>query len=107
MKVTLNGKKYTIEYTVNSLCEIEEYAGMPIDRLMARQFSATRLLLWGGLRKNHGDMTIYQVGDLIWAMIQEGRGLEDVVDICAEGLREAGFLDTIIPKNEEKGGAEE
>ena len=45
MIVTINNKEFTMRYTVNSLCALEDRAGMPIDRLMDRQFSATRLLL--------------------------------------------------------------
>lgn len=92
MNAILNGKEYKIEYTVNSLCEIEELAGMPISQLMDRQFSATRLLFWGGLRENHGELTMKDTGKIIDGVLHSGGSLEDVIDICAKGLIEGGFL---------------
>lgn len=92
MIVTINNKEFTMRYTVNSLCAIESIAGMPIDCLMDRQFSATRLLLWGGLVECQPEMTVRAAGDLIGESLDAGGRLEDIVDLCAEGLRDAGFF---------------
>lgn len=92
MIVTINNKEFTMRYTVNSLCAIESIAGMPIDRLMDRQFSATRLLLWAGLTEEQPDLTVHAAGCLINDCIAAGDSLEYIVDLCAEGLREAGFF---------------
>ena len=81
-----------MKYTVNSLCELEDRAGMPIDRLMNRQFSATRLLLWAGLAECQPELTVSDVGALIGESILSGGSLEEIVDLCAEGLRAAGLL---------------
>lgn len=88
----IGGKEYQVNYTVNSLCALEDRAGMPIDRLMDRQFSAARLLLWAGLSGSLPDMTVAQAGDIIQEHIAQGGTLEDIVDICAEGLSEGGLL---------------
>ena len=92
MIVNINGKKYTMRYTVNSLCALEDRAGMPLDRLMDRQFSATRLLLWAGLAELQPELTVRDVGALIGEHIARGGSLEDIVELCADGLREAGFF---------------
>ena len=90
--IEIGGRKLKIKYTINSLCAVEDRAGMPIDRLMNRQFSATRLLLWGGVTECQPELTVRDVGDLIDAWVARGGQLEDIVDLCADGLREAGFF---------------
>ena len=90
--VRVAGREWNLRYTVNSLCALEDRAGMSIDRLMDRQFSATRLLLWAGLSEEQPDLTVRSVGALIDRSIAQGGCLEDIVDLCADGLREAGFF---------------
>ena len=92
MAVELAGRPLRLRYTINSLCALEEKAGMPIDRLLDRQFSATRLLLWAGLAPCQPELTVNDVGALIGREILMGGSLEDIVDLCAEGLRAAGLL---------------
>lgn len=92
MIVSINGRKYSLCYTINSLCAIEERANMPIDRLMALQFTATRLLLWAGLAEDQPELTLRDVGTLIGEHLRGGGFLEDIIDLCAEGLREAHLL---------------
>ncbi|MBR1820078.1 MAG: hypothetical protein IJ769_00495 [Clostridia bacterium] len=91
-EIEIAGRTLELRYTVNSLCALEERAGMPIDRLMDRQFSATRLLLWAGLVEAQPNLTVHDVGALIGDSIAQGGSLEDIVDVCADGLREAGFF---------------
>ena len=81
-----------MRYTINSLCLVEEKAGEPLDRLLDRQFSATRLLLWGALTECQPEITLEEAGELIGASLEAGGRLEDIVDLCAEGLRDAGFF---------------
>lgn len=90
--IEIAGEGLRMRYTVNSLCAVEERAGRPLDELLDRQFSAARLLLWGGLIEARPEMTVCQAGELIDRHIAQGGGLEEIVDICAEGLREAGFF---------------
>lgn len=90
--VEIAGRRYRLRYTVNSLCALEERAGMSIDRLMDRQFSATRLLLWAGLIEEQPDLAVRDVGALIGRCVAQGGSLEDIVELCADGLREAGFF---------------
>lgn len=92
MIVNINDKKYTMRYTVNSLCALEDRAGMPIDRLMKRQFSATRFLLWAGLVEEQPELTVKDVSALIGDCVAAGGCLTDIVDMCTEGLREAEFF---------------
>ena len=90
--VDIAGRPMRLCYTINSLCALEDRAGMPIDRLMDRQFSATRLVRWAGLTHCQPELTVTDVGNLIGRELQMGGTLEDIVDMCAEGLRAAGFF---------------
>ena len=90
--VEIAGRALQLRYSVNSLCALEDRAGMSIDRLMNRQFSATRLLLWAGLAQDQPELTVRDVGELIGEHLRRGGGLEEIVDLCAEGLREAGLF---------------
>ena len=86
------GRTLKLRYTVNSLCALEDRAGMSIDRLMNRQFSATRLLLWAGLTEEQPELTVADVGALIGQSLLSGGSLEAIVELCADGLRAAGFI---------------
>ena len=92
LDVEIGGWPLKLRYSVNSLCEVEDRAGMPIDRLMNRQFSATRLLLWAGLTQCQPELSVRDAGDLITAAMQQGDSLERIVELCADGLRAAGLL---------------
>ena len=91
-RIEIAGRSLRMKYTINSLCAVEDRAGMPLDRLLDRQYSATRLLLWGGLTECHPELTVREVGELIGESLAAGGRLEDIVDLCAEGLRDAGFF---------------
>ena len=90
--ISIAGRSYRMRYTVNSLCALEDRAGMSIDRLMDRQFSATRLLLWAALTEEQPQLTVRDAGALIGNHIFSGGSLEDIVELCADGLRAAGFF---------------
>lgn len=90
--IEIAGRSLRMHYTVNALCAVEERAGVSLDSLMDRQFTAVRLLLWGGLTHFQPEMTPEDAGELIGAHIRSGGTLEEIVNICAQGLGEAGFF---------------
>lgn len=91
-RIEIGGRALVLYYTVNALCAVEERAGGSLDHLMERQFSATRLLLWGGLLEKQPEITLCEAGRLISDHISGGGTLEQVVNLCAEALDEAGFF---------------
>ena len=91
-RVEIAGRAFTLYYSVNALCAVEERAGGSLDGLMERQFSATRLLLWGGLIEKQPQMTLEAAGELISSHISGGGTLEEIVNFCAEALCAAGFF---------------
>ena len=65
LRVEIAGKPVVLRYTVNSMCAVEDAAGGALDRVMERQFTAARLLLWGGMLDRQPDATLAQAGALI------------------------------------------
>ena len=90
--VEFAGRNYCLRYTVNSMCAVEERAGGPVSGMLDRDFSAARLLLWGGLIDAQREMTLESAGELIGEHLRTGGTLEDVVDMCAAAMKEAGFF---------------
>lgn len=90
--IEVAGKCLRMKYTVNSLCAVEDRAGQPLDLLMNRQFSAARLLFWGGLTECQPELSVADAGNLIGSHIAAGGTLEEIIDLCAEGLKDAGFF---------------
>lgn len=91
-RIEIGGRALVLKYTVNALCAVEEHAGGSLDKLMEKQFSATRLLLWGALMEHQPDITLQQAGGLIGAHIASGGSLEEIVNLCAQALESAGFF---------------
>jgi len=91
-RVEIGGRVYRLCYSVNALCEVERLAGGSLDALMERQFSACRLLLWGALTQLQPEITLAAAGEIISDHIRGGGSLEEIVNICAEALSEAGFF---------------
>lgn len=91
-RVEIGGQSVVLRYTVNAMCAIEDACGGALDEVMNRQFTAARLLLWGGMLDSCPNMTLAQSGELIGAHLAGGGTLEEIVEKCAEGMRRAGFF---------------
>ena len=92
LRVEIGGKPVALRYTVNAMCAIEDACGGALDRIMERQFTAARLLLWGGMLEEQPGVTIDEVGGMIGAHLKLGGTLEEIVEHCAEGMKRAGFF---------------
>ena len=91
--VWLAGLPLVLHYTINSLCAMEARADMPLDELMHHHFSATRLLLWAGLRQKYRYFTVWDAGELITEHLQRGGTLQEVIELCADSLRASGLIE--------------
>ena len=87
----MGGRQLRLRYTFNSICAMEERAGMPLDQLMTRMYSPVRLLLWGALIELQPGITISEAGDIIGAHIKAGGSIDDVALLCSQALERAGF----------------
>lgn len=61
----LQGKTYTLRYTLNSLAEIEDKLGVTLAELdkVNLGIKSIRVLLWAGLI--HEGLTEFEVGDMV------------------------------------------
>lgn len=98
-RVEIGGRTVALRYTVNAMCAMEDVAGGALDSLMDRQFTAARLLLWGGMLGADASATLAGAGELIGAHLAFGGTLEEVVNHCAEGMRLAGFFGPAAQEN--------
>lgn len=87
----VGGRQLRLRYTFNSVCAMEDRAGMPLDRLMTRTYSPVRLIFWGGLIALQPEITIEEAGDMIGAHLKNGGTLEEIAELCADALALAGF----------------
>lgn len=87
----MGGRQLRLRYTFNSICAMEERAGMALDELMTRTYSPVRLLLWGALIELQPEITVKEAGDIIGAHIRAGGSIEDVAHLCSQALELAGF----------------
>ena len=66
------GKSYTLSYSINALCELEEMLGEGVTEVAAKmggkggtRLSLIRALFWAGLRDHHPEVTIVESGELM------------------------------------------
>lgn len=90
--VEIAGRSIVLRYTVNAMCRMEDAVGGALDEIFDRQFTAARLLLWGGMLEGQPNVTIADVGALIGEHLAAGGSLEQIVQWCSEGLARAGFF---------------
>lgn len=90
--VEVGGRSVALRYTVNSMCAVEDAVGGALDEVFERQFTAARLLLWGGMLEGQPGVTLHEAGELIGKHLAGGGTLEEIVEHCAEGLKRAGFF---------------
>lgn len=83
---------YHLRYTINSICAMEELAGVSLDRASEKVFGFARLILWGALLDCHPDITLSQTGDLITDYVKCGGEMDSIMHLCATALDEAGFF---------------
>jgi hypothetical protein len=80
------GKTWTLVYTVNAICDLEEQTGQSIAELGAmlsgaKPMTGMRALFWGGLRKHHPEVTLEGAGDLV-----QDIGSKEAVRLFSEAL---------------------
>ena len=91
MNREVGGRQLRLRYTFNSICAMEERAGMPLEQLMTRMYCSVRLLFWGALIELQSEITLSEAGDIIGAHIKAGGSIDDVALMCSQALELAGF----------------
>ena len=92
MTVTLCGREYSLRFSVNALCCLEEKTNLSLSGLQGRQMSCLRGLVWCGLLETPDRMTLEEAGALLDAHLRSGGCLEDVASALAAALEDACFF---------------
>lgn len=90
--ITLNGREYTLHFTVNALCCLEEKTGLILAQLQGTQLSCLRGLLWCGLLEQEKGLTLQDAGDLIDRHLRSGGDLNGLSASLAAALEDACFF---------------
>ena len=90
--ITLAGKNYPLHFTVNALCQLEEHAGIHLDRLQENSLSCIRALLWCALLHDHPSFTLVEAGDLVENHLKNGGNLKEIASCLAQALEDACFF---------------
>lgn len=97
MKLEIGDTMYELEYTVNSVCDLEEITGKGLgDILSVSGMSSIRALLWSGLIENLPGLTIKKAGVIVQEFLKQGT-IEDLVTKIGEAVEQAGFLNAQTP----------
>lgn len=90
--VTLNGREYTLRYSVNALCLLEDRAGGSLETLLSKGMSGLRGLLWCGLLEENKGITLETAGELMQSHLASGGSIRDISVQVALALENAGFF---------------
>jgi hypothetical protein len=104
----IDGKTYTLAFTINAMCEVEYILDKPTDRILQSLLTSpplhvVRALLWGGLRQHHADVDLHGAGDLIEKLGGPGLALDGIGLALQAAFPDAKEGDE--PANPRKGAA--
>ena len=91
-KITLCGREYSLRFSVNSLCCLEEKMDKGLSGLFKTDLSSLRALLWCGLQEQEQHLTLEDAGLLLEEHLKSGGSLMDVSCRIARALEVAGFF---------------
>lgn len=90
--IAVGGREYSLRYTVNALCLLEDKAGGSLETLLQKGLCGLRGLLWCGLLWENRDITLEAAGDLIQSYLQAGGSLNEISSQVSLALENAGFF---------------
>jgi len=92
----IDGKAYTLVFTTNALCDLEELLGKSVGQIMQQmdRVSTIRALLWAGLQASEPGLTVKAAGDLMHVA-----GNTAVMKAVTEALNRAFPQEKAAPEN--------
>lgn len=92
MKLEIGDVSFELEYTVNSVCDLEEISGKGLgDILGTAGLSSVRALLWCGLIENMKGLTMGKAGNLLQEYLKT-HSMEELVEVMGKAIEGAGFI---------------
>lgn len=101
-RIALDGREYTLRYTVNALCCLEDQADGSLEKLLGKGISGLRGLLWCGLMEEDPSLTLAKTGELLQRHLQSGGSLQSVALQVASALEDAGFFQQPVMEKEKE-----
>lgn len=91
--ITIGEKDYSLEYTFNSMCEMEEKTSKSITTFEAMSFSTVRAFLWAGLLELNHSISLAQAGKLVekWCT-ENNKSYMDLGALLIEVATQSGFF---------------
>jgi hypothetical protein len=84
----VDGKSYTLVFSINALCELENQLGGDVANIAAagfggiKRYSTLRATFWAGLTDHHPNMTLQAVGKIINAL-----GIQKADELAGEAFK--------------------
>lgn len=92
MQIEIGDQMYTVKFTVNAVCSLEEVTGKLLGEIMQQKgYTGVRNLLWCGIHESVPGMTPKQAGLLLEKYLED-KTLENLIDVIGEAIEQAGFL---------------
>lgn len=77
------GKKYTLEFTKNSVIQLER-AGFKVDQLESSPVTMMTLLVRGAFKANHADLSNEKIDEIYESLENKGQLLAKLAEMYAE-----------------------
>ena len=98
MKLEIGDKTYEFEFTINSVCDLEERTGKGFADLMSVEgLTSLRALIWCGLITHQKTITMAQAGDLVQEYLKNN-AIEDLTKMIGDAFEQAGFIQAAAQK---------
>ena len=102
MKIEIGDVAYELEYTVNSVCDLEDMTGKGLGDILGMQgMTSVRALLWAGLTEHQNGLTMRKAGTLLQEYMKT-HGMDELVAAIGEAIKQAGFMTAQGEKTEAK-----
>lgn len=95
---SVNGRLYSLRFTVNHICCLEEALGEKFPALLSGSVWGMRALIWCGLMEEK--LSLEEAGDLLQAYLAQGGTLQALSQILADAMEDAGFFHSPARKQE-------
>lgn len=105
--ITIGGKDYSIEYTFNSMCEMEDKTSKSITTFESMSFSTVRAFLWAGLLELNHSISLVQAGKLVETWCRENdKSYMDLGSELIDIATQSGFFGDALALNSQAAEAQ-
>lgn len=106
--LTVGEETYKLKISVSAAIEAEKKLGFSLIRAWTKLDSLNILttVIWASLQRFHHGATFEQAMSLLDDFIDEGRELEELIDVIKEVYTVSGFMKRVAPEEEKENAPE-